>query len=101
MQRDLLYKDRIYSQKKSEPIFIVCRGSKPFSSTVEPFLKRVWCALKQTRRTSIARTLLEPRKFVRDMDSSGHWGLIMAQGQEANWDLIVFFFSIFYTIIVC
>ena len=44
----------------------------------------------------MARTLLGPRKFVRDMDSSGHWGLIMAQGQEANWDLIGFFFYLLY-----
>ena len=34
----------------------------------------------------MARTSLGPLKFVRDMGSSSHWGLIMAQGQEANGD---------------
>ena len=37
-------------------------------------------------RTSMARTSLGPWKFVRDMGSSSHWGLIMAQVQEANSD---------------
>ena len=37
-------------------------------------------------RTSMARTPLGPWKFVRDMGSSSHWGLIMAPGQEANSD---------------
>ena len=47
-------------------------------------------------RTSIARTSLGPGKFVRDMGNSSHWGLIMAQGQEANGDKlgISFRFSI-------
>ena len=35
-------------------------------------------------RTSIARTCLGPKKFVRDMGSSSHWGLIMTPDQEAN-----------------
>ena len=48
----------------------------------------------------MARTSLGPWKFVRDMGSSSHWGLIMAQGQEANGDKLEIFFSIFYTIIV-
>ena len=34
-------------------------------------------------RTSIARTSLGPWKFVRDMGSSSHWELIIAQGQKA------------------
>ena len=37
-------------------------------------------------RTSMARTSLGPWKFVRDMGSSSHWGLIMAPVQEANSD---------------
>ena len=52
-------------------------------------------------RTSMARTSLGPWKFVRDMGSSSHWRLIMAQDQEANGDKLGNFFSIFYTIIVC
>ena len=35
-------------------------------------------------RTSMARTSLGLWKFVRDMGSSSHWGLIMAQGRETN-----------------
>ena len=34
--------------------------------------------------TSMARTSLRPWKFVRDVGSSSHWGLIMAPVQEAN-----------------
>ena len=37
-------------------------------------------------RTSMARTSLGPWKFVRDMGSSSHWGLILAPVQEANSD---------------
>ena len=37
-------------------------------------------------RTAMARTSLGPWKFVRDMGSSSHWGLIMAPSQEANGD---------------
>ena len=37
-------------------------------------------------RTSMARTALGPCKFVRDMGSSSHRGLIMAPVQEANSD---------------
>ena len=37
-------------------------------------------------RTSMSRTSLDPWKFVRDMGSSSHWGLIMAPVQEANSD---------------
>ena len=37
-------------------------------------------------RTSMARTSLGPWQFARNMDSSSHWGLIMAQVQEANSD---------------
>ena len=37
-------------------------------------------------RNSMARTFLEPWKFVRDMGSSSHWGLVMATGQGANDD---------------
>ena len=50
-------------------------------------------------RTSMARTSLGPWKFVRDIGSSGHWGWIMTQGQEANGNKLGVFF-IFYTIIV-
>ena len=32
----------------------------------------------------MARTSLESWKFIRDMGSLSHWGLIMAQGQEVN-----------------
>ena len=38
------------------------------------------------RRTSMARSSLGPWKFVWDMGSSSHWGLIMALGKEANSD---------------
>ena len=42
----------------------------------------------------MAQTSLGPWKFVRDMGSSSHWGLIMALGQEANGDKLgVFFLS--------
>ena len=45
-------------------------------------------------RTSMARTSSGPWKFVRDMGSSNHWGLIMAPVQEANSDnLGIFFFD--------
>ena len=37
-------------------------------------------------RTSMARTALRPWKFVRDMGSSSHSGLIMTSDQEANSD---------------
>ena len=50
----------------------------------------------------MARTSFGPWKFVRDMGSSSHWGLIMTPVQEAKSDnLGFFFFSIFYTMIVC
>ena len=39
---------------------------------------------KNYSRTSMARTSLGPWKFVPDMGSSSHWGLIIAQGQTAN-----------------
>ena len=32
-------------------------------------------------RTSMAQTSFGPWKFVRDMGSSGHWGLIITPGQ--------------------
>ena len=51
-------------------------------------------------RTSMARTSLGPWKFVRDMGSSSHWGLIMEPVQEANSNNLGIF-SIFYTVIVC
>ena len=35
-------------------------------------------------RTSVTRTCSGPWKFVRDIGSSSHWGLIMTPGQEAN-----------------
>ena len=37
-------------------------------------------------KTSIVRTSLGPWKFIRDMGSSNHRGLIMAPCQEANGD---------------
>ena len=37
-------------------------------------------------KISMARTSLGPWKFIRDMGSSSHWGLIMALGQEAYGD---------------
>ena len=37
-------------------------------------------------QTSMARTSLGPWKFVRNMGSSSHWGLIMTPLQEANSD---------------
>ena len=36
--------------------------------------------------TSKARTSFGPWKFVRDIGSSSHWGLIIVSGQEANED---------------
>ena len=42
--------------------------------------------LSSYSRISMARTSLGPWKFVRDMGSSSHWGLIMAPVQEANSD---------------
>ena len=52
-------------------------------------------------RTSIARTSLGPKKIVRDMGGSSHWGFIMVPGQEADSDNLGICFSIFYTITVC
>ena len=49
----------------------------------------------------MARTALGPWKFIRDMGSASHRGLIMASGQEANNDNLGEIFSISYTIIVC
>ena len=43
-------------------------------------------------RTSMAQTSLGPWKFVWDMGSSSHWGLIMAPVHEANSDNLVFDF---------
>ena len=37
-------------------------------------------------RTSVARTSLEPWKIIQDTGSSRHWGVIMAQSQEAKGD---------------
>ena len=37
-------------------------------------------------RTSMVRTSLGPWKFVQDMDSSSHRGLILAPDQETNGD---------------
>ena len=49
-------------------------------------------------RTLMARTSLGPWKFVRDIGSSSHLGLIMAQGQEANGDKLSCFF--FFVVVV-
>ena len=38
-------------------------------------------------QTSMARTSLEPWKFVREMGSSSQWDLIMAPGRETNGDI--------------
>ena len=46
-------------------------------------------------QTSMARTSLGPWKFVRNMDSLSHWGLIMTPGQKANADNLGICFSIF------
>ena len=35
-------------------------------------------------RTSMARISLESQKFIRDMGSSSHWGLLMVPGREAE-----------------
>ena len=37
-------------------------------------------------KTLMSRTPLRPWKFIRDMGTSNHWGLIIAPGQEANCD---------------
>ena len=37
-------------------------------------------------QTSLDRTSLGLRKFIREMGSSSQWDLIMAPGQEANGD---------------
>ena len=37
-------------------------------------------------KTSMAGASLGPCKFIRDMDSLSHWGLIMAPDQEAYGD---------------
>ena len=49
---------------------------------------------------SIACTSFGPWKFVLELGSSSHWGLIIAQCQEANGD-IRDVFSIFFEIMVC
>ena len=53
--------------------------------------------------TSMAQTSLGPWKFVRDMGTSSHWGLIITPGQEANGKntCIEKPFLNFYTIIMC
>ena len=48
--------------------------------------KAVLVKRQYNSRTSMARTSLGPWKFVRDMGSSSHRGLIMAQVQEAKSD---------------
>ena len=45
----------------------------------------IWFNSKYSR-TSMAWTALGLWKFVRDMDSSSHWGLIIAPRQDANGD---------------
>ena len=35
----------------------------------------------------MARTFSEPKKFILDMGTSSHWGLIIAPGQETNGDI--------------
>ena len=52
-------------------------------------------------RTSMARTSLGPWKFVRDMGSSSHRGLIMAPIQEANSDNLGYLFDFLHMIVCC
>ena len=54
---------------------VVMKTRKPIFSFIDGFIYS---------RISVARTSLGPWKFVRDMGSSSHWGLIIAQGQKAN-----------------
>ena len=49
------------------------RYSKPFSSSIQTWREFI------SSKTSMARTCLGPWKFIRDMGSSSHWGLIMAK----------------------
>ena len=51
-----------------------------------PLLDSALCCICKTNynRTSMARTPLEPWKYVRDMGSSSKWGLITAPGQGAK-----------------
>ena len=44
------------------------------------------CCTGNYSRTLMAQTPMRPLKFVQDMGSLSHWGLIMASGLEANSD---------------
>ena len=61
-----------------------CLGKVGF--VLVAFSDLVGMAVSLYSRTSMARTSLGPWKFVWDMGSSSHWGLIMAPVQEANSD---------------
>ena len=43
----------------------------------------------------MARTSLGPWKFIQDMGSSNHWGLIMVAGKEANGDNLGSLFDLY------
>ena len=111
-----------WTKSKQHIIFPFCIWMKKSEETVwtQPRCHRNWSMIRPTSslflltvpvwfhccsslysRTSMARTSLEPWKFVRDMGNSSHWGLIMAPVQEANSDNLGKSFRFFYTMIVC
>ena len=65
----------------------VFMGNKKHISTFQLKKCLIWSYVAYSKfmysRTSVARTSLGSWKFVRDMGSSSHWGLIIAPGQEA------------------
>ena len=73
-------------------------GFAPFSLAMYILNIRTFYRIAIYSRTSMTRTSLEPKKFVRDMGSSSHWGLIV-EDQEAKSDNLgkSFQFSIQYT----
>ena len=86
----------------SKPCWPSCKQCCPWSDArLSGHTLFAQTCLPEYSRTSMARTSLGPMKFVRDMGSSSHWGLIMAPVQEANSDNLGEIFSIFYTTIVC
>ena len=73
----------IYSYSSPINTYMVCLISE---SELFAILSALYRTSSSYCKTLMARTALGPWKFIRDMGSSSHWGLIMAPGQEANVD---------------
>ena len=81
--RNLLYilgKTGMSSIDLDQMPHFVCHSSSSFTH----IYRQLNGLFEQKYSRTIARTSLGPCRFVRDLGSSSHWGLIIAQGQKAN-----------------